>query len=265
MDFSNQLERVNRAEQRAIDLTRGVKEWSKFHPVNGKAAIAPDRLSWELRLRVPKEPPLSDWGYSFGESVHHLRSALDNLVVSIACQSGVKSKKKLNSLHFPIYQTESEYSGESEKKIGPLPETFKKAIHSVQPFHRTGQEHGPDADPLVLLNLLDNNDKHHLQVKPIFNAQSLMHDVQIHFETEEDADKGMHSEMEIFVPPLKNGSLLIRHHAKGRIAGITGKNSVTIRLEVVLDDGRRFGAIAILAELSQYVRSVIDHIERTGS
>ncbi|MGW7303171.1 hypothetical protein [Streptomyces sp. NPDC054829] len=79
MDFKDQLARVDRAEKLGASLAASITEWGAGAPYEVKATIAPDRLSWELRLMVHQEPPLGDWSLQFGEAVHHLRASLDKV------------------------------------------------------------------------------------------------------------------------------------------------------------------------------------------
>ncbi|MYX15462.1 hypothetical protein GTY67_19065 [Streptomyces sp. SID8374] len=102
MDFTDQLGRLARAHQLGADLSANVQAWGDSRSCNAQAVIAPDRLSWELRLRVAQPPPLAEWGFRFGEAINHLRSTLDNLVVAIARQSGVEDAVQPRALKFPI-------------------------------------------------------------------------------------------------------------------------------------------------------------------
>ena len=183
MDFTDQLARVDRAERLGAGLASAIQSWSASGPWSGEASIAPDRLSWELRLRVHQEPPLGDWSLQFGEAAHHLRAALDNLAVAIAVQSGVTRRATLKNIYFPICRTEADWTN-TQNKLAALPQKYKDAIEQIQPFQRLKSGQTTNDDPLPILSSLDNQDKHHLQVKPVMQPRSLSHTPAVEFETE---------------------------------------------------------------------------------
>lgn len=259
MDFKDQFARVDRAVLLGEGLASSMQSWAGSDSMSVEANIAPDRLSWELVLRVHKEPPLREWSFQFGESAHHLRSALDNLAVAIAEQSGVTRQTILKNIYFPICRSEADWKN-SEGKIAALPQQYRRAIEQLQPFQRPNLGQSVDDDPLPILSSLDNHDKHRLQVKTTIPPHSMNHTPTVSFETEEGAAASVPPDTEFFAPSLTDGGLLLRHRTKGRIAKVQGEYDVQALVCVSLSDGREFGATHILANLCAYIRSVLSYI-----
>ncbi|MFD3945971.1 hypothetical protein [Streptomyces sp. NPDC058579] len=247
-----------RAHQLGAQLSADMQAWTHHYPLGAKGNIAEDRLSWELRLEVSQPPPLAEWGFRFGEAVHHLRAALDNLVVAIARQSGVADEKHLNALAFPICGTRKEWKKRS-KAMMHLPEWCRDTLEQLQPFQRP--EHGGtlDEDLLLVLRQLDNSAKHHLQVKPDLASHSIRHEPTIEFETEAGAAASQPPNVELMMAPFEDGAILLRHRTSGRIKSVRGRCNIKAQVQVVLPDSRTSGVTEILAALCEYTRIVMDH------
>ncbi|MFI1394579.1 hypothetical protein [Streptomyces sp. NPDC020681] len=263
MDFTDQISRLTRAHQLGAELSAGMQAWGVSSPYGVRASIAEDRLSWELRLQVSQSPPLSDWGFSFGEAVNHLRATLDNLVVAIARQSGVTDEKQLKALMFPICGTPKEWKSR-QKGLACLPDWCRDALEQLQPFQ--GPEHGRtlDEDLLLVLRDLDNSTKHHLQVKPDLAPQAIQHAPAVEFETEEGAAASVPPDTEVVVAPFEDGAVLLRHRTSGRIKSVQGQYNITAHVQVVSPDGRAFGVTNLLAALWEHTRVVMGHVIGTA-
>ncbi|MFE4399082.1 MULTISPECIES: hypothetical protein [Streptomycetaceae] len=260
MDFDDQLRRVQRARHLGEALAANIQAWSSAYPFDASAIIAEDRLSWELRLRVHAQPPLDDWGLHWGDAVHQLRAALDNLSIAIARQAGVSESRALKRIQFPICATSSEWV-DGKKRIEVLPESYRIAIEEVQPFQRGGKE---ESDLLLLLRDLDNSDKHHLQMKPTLDPSSASHQQTVEFETEEDATASVPPKVEAFAPEWIDGALLLRNITNGRIARVSGNFSMEAVVQADLGKGRQAPALQILEMLCINTRMVVDHVARAG-
>ncbi|MFJ5967269.1 hypothetical protein [Streptomyces sp. NPDC093060] len=259
MDFSDQISRLTRAHQLGMELSAAMQAWGGGNPYSARASIAEDRLSWELRLQVSQAPPLADWGFRFGEAVNHLRATLDNLVVAIARQSGVTDEKQLKALMFPICGTPKEWTSR-QKALGCLPDWCRNALEQLQPLLRPKHGGTLDEDLLLILRDVDNNTKHHLQVKPDLATQAIRHAPAVEFETEEGAAASLPPDTEVMVAPFQDGAVLLRHRTSGRIKSVQGHYNITAQVQVVLPDGRTFGVTELLAVLWEYTRVVMDHV-----
>ncbi|MFI2350358.1 hypothetical protein ACH492_25580 [Streptomyces sp. NPDC019443] len=259
MDFTDQIGRLARAHQLGAELLADMQAWGGSNPYSARASIAEDRLSWELRLQISQSPRLAGWGFRFGEAVNHLRAVVDNLVVAIARQSGVTDGKQLKALMFPICGTPKEWMSR-QKALACLPDWCHDALEQLQPFQRL--EHGGTLgeDLLLILRNLDNSTKHHLQVKPYLATQTIQHAPAVEFETEEGATASVPPDTEVMVAPFEDGAVLLRHRTNGRIKSVQGQYNLTAQVQVVLADGRTFGATELLAALWEYTRVVMGHV-----
>lgn len=115
----------------------------------------------EYRVRCVKPPPLI-WGALIGDCLHNMRSALDYLVydlasASVAPRSLVSAER--SACKFPIHHSAASFDNE----VATMPflsEEIVSRIRGVQPFHRGGG--ASHADPLAILQRLNNQDKHRL-------------------------------------------------------------------------------------------------------
>lgn len=99
-------------------------------------------------LRKPIDP---DWSLRAGEAVQNLRSSLDHAIYASA-------KRPNSRTQFPIFTDECEFKVLGRKNIERVPEAKWAFIESAQPYKRTKSE--PQWDPLELLRVLSNRDKH---------------------------------------------------------------------------------------------------------
>ncbi|GHH73763.1 hypothetical protein GCM10018781_38810 [Kitasatospora indigofera] len=266
MDFTDQFARIDRAEYLGRQLSEDIQAWVAAGHVGAEASIASDRMSWELRLKVREQMPMGLWGLQFSEAIHHLRATLDNFATSIAIQSGISRPRTLREIYFPICQNEADWhSPATQGKISALPQSYRDAIESIQPFHRLKEDAGSvSQDLLVILSLLDNKDKHHLQVKPLMQWGSLGHEMTVEFQTEAGAAASVPPDNEVFAPLLQDGELLLRGNTKGAIAQIKGALQLQAQVQVALSDGRDFGLLDLLTAQCGYIRTVVSHIASMG-
>ncbi|MFK0131140.1 hypothetical protein ACIQRZ_12340 [Streptomyces rubiginosohelvolus] len=259
MDFTDQVGRLARAHQLGADLSANVQAWGDSRSWSAQALIAPDRLSWELRLRVTQPPPLAEWGFRFGEAINHLRSTLDNLVVAIARQSGIEDMARLRSLMFPICDVPKDWRNR-QKALSCLPAWCRDALEQLQPLQRLAHGGSLQEDLLGILRDLDNTTKHHLQVKPELTPQSIRHAPTVEFETEEGAAASVPPDTEVVVARFEDDAVLLRHRTKGRIESVQGHYSFSAQVQVVLADGRTFGVTELLAALWEYTHLVMSFV-----
>lgn len=259
IDFSDQFRRLDQANRRGVELGAGLQTWTSIGQPHFEAQISNDRLSWSLILVMKKEPPTDEWGMVFGEVVHNLRSLLDNLVVTIARQSGSPTDKEIKSLQFPIAASAEEWKSQS-KRIALLPDQYKRAIESIQPFQRIQQEGSPDGDLLIMLRDLSNEDKHHLYLKPNFLYQEFQNSSTVEFESEEAAAKNVPPNVTIFPPKFYNGAVLLTQFTKTRIVKITGAGKVGLQVQVKLPNGKLIGLTECAGMLSYYTGVVLKYI-----
>jgi hypothetical protein len=258
--FAPQHRRVDRAEKLGAELGESIQRWATLVPNGGMhATIAEDRHSWKLHLAVPTPPPIDDWVGAFADAVHNLRSALDNLVVALADEQGIEDPKVRKQLAFPICVTAKDWKA-GEKRIASLNEASRQAIEEVQPLDSDLRDLGGKSNPLRVLSALDNLDKHHVQVVPDINPQELMQDFRVEFVSEADAAASVPPQVELSLPPLLDGGLLLRQTTAGKIARVSGGFNFRAQVQVQDSELGWIGLTFTLAWLCHNTRTVIDHI-----
>ncbi|MBO2465223.1 hypothetical protein [Actinomadura violacea] len=257
LDPTPHLKRITRAEQVGRQLASSIQTWVTSEPARGEVQIADDRLSLSVILRLQQTPPLEEWCWSFGESVHHLRATLDNLVMSIAGAAAVPASKA-KRVSFPVSATQQAWS-KDRLKIKDLPIEYRTAIEAIQPFQR-GDDQAARNDPLVLLRDLDNQDKHYIQVAGSLEPSELRHEGALVFESEAGARASLPPEVEVFATPFEDGQTLMHWRTKGRVADVKGSFNIVGQVQVALPGGRQEGVTQLLAALCVYTRQVVDYV-----
>jgi hypothetical protein len=258
-DYSNQVKRLERAKEQSVQLDSLTQGWIDTTPINGFAKIANDRLSWKLILRVKTEPNLAEWGLLFGESIHNLRSLLNNLVVVIAKDNGVSDPKKLKSLQFPICGSEEEWS-KQKKRISSLPLKYQETIKDIQPLQRFKEGLTPEQDCLLILRNLSNEDKHQIQIKPKLETLDMFHGNSVEFESTEAATKNCPPNVEILTPTFKNGATLLIQKTSTRIVKVKGSFKFSSEIQVIVPNIGAFGLTKILKAVCYYTEEILNYI-----
>lgn len=230
LDFTSLEQRYKWAKTRTIFLDRSVKLYKKHYPVQTKAEIAEDRMSWTLKTAIRKRPPVVEWGLWHASIVHDLRSMLDNAVWQIAHKGQVPVKPKV--LEFPIL-TESDKWPHASQKIAELPEAYRRCIEGLQPFNRSPGD--PIGDALKFLHQLDIQNKHHLPVvTTVSNRQEFMNDYKIDYR--EDPDPGATTTLRFFRFEYEDGRTLLHQDVPKPIARVTGSKITFTAHFVIIDE-----------------------------
>lgn len=152
--LSDPRAKLDRAGEHLDTLGIELRAFSEREP----HAIVPDDgldEGWKvLRIRVREEPPVK-LGLIFGDFVHNLRSALDNLVCQLARLGGADN---CDRTQFPICDTAQQFSGQvSRGRLAGLSDEHITAIELLQPRPGRNLHHYL---ALTALRDFDNIDKH---------------------------------------------------------------------------------------------------------
>jgi hypothetical protein len=132
----------------ALDLRRITSE-------NQAVLQKPYRVDPGQRVElIPPVTPGSEWGLVIGDCVHNLRGALDDTVWLLTPDSIRRANPK--TPQFPIFDDMDAYRKRGESRIADIDPAAKAIIESFQPYNQSA----PTADPLQLLEVLSNIDKH---------------------------------------------------------------------------------------------------------
>lgn len=107
------------------------------------------RTKYVFRVKRVAPLPILEWGIALGDSVHCLRSSLDQLAYSFAQDPSKRTA-------YPICLTEKEWVTEAPSQYWSIIPGMLKLIDKTQPYHRAE----PKTHPLAILRTLSNFDKH---------------------------------------------------------------------------------------------------------
>jgi hypothetical protein len=111
--------------------------------------------AWVVHYIEDSIPPIR-LGVLLGECVFNMRSALDNLVCGLIRTKD--SHATCKGTQFPISSTEKQWEKNWQKHLKGVEPAAQKMIRDLQPCFRMSTV--PEHDPLSILNVLCNSDKH---------------------------------------------------------------------------------------------------------
>lgn len=252
--------RVEFAGKRGTEFSAEIRKWGNDHPVSLSGEISKDKLSYKIVLNFSEQPDIENWGRTFGDVMHNLRSVLNNMVAEIATAEGV-SKDQVKNIQFPVAVTAKQWRSE-KRRIQALPVSVQDAIEKVQPFKEMPSS--PGTHPLAILSTLSNQDKHRLELTPAIEPLQLAHNTSIEFEEVPDPtvlqqvmnrmkiDGRFEDGVEVIThdtTPYHIGQLISYHQYRGRV-------------QVVTDENVAYGPAEVMNTVFPAVTSTIDNILR---
>jgi Tfp pilus assembly protein PilF len=151
--------KIVRAIQQALVLNHQCDAYSASRPVRLVARF--DAGSGAHLVYVEGRPPPLYLGLILGETIHDLRSGLDQLAWQLALQqtnpSVLARRSVTNAIQFPI--SRSEESFRNHPAIQYIDAEAVRLLEICQPYHNIGT---PLVNPLALVQELSNTDKHQL-------------------------------------------------------------------------------------------------------
>lgn len=266
--MSTQLDRsVNlklaRASKQGEDLSASIAFWGSENPITADCKLRNERLGFQLILReFGNPPPLEEWGLIFGECVHNLRSALDNLTFALA-RVRQDPPQRPNRIAFPIHEDKTKFQNNGRSYIDQLPPTAADLIEKLQPFQRDGSEEvgTPDRDPLVLLQELNNADKHRVPALVLVAPKEITHEVGVVFLSDEDGSANTPPDTTVWGGPLAPGVVLLEWRTTKPVVSVSG--GVTAKATVAIQhNGNTLPVGATLKALGQYTYLVVTQFDQ---
>ena len=154
--------KLARADSQVRMLADQISGWTSRNPIRARVEYGEKRLGFRLiQEQFTEDAPLDDWGLLIGECVHNLRSALDNLAFALS-RLRRDPPRNPGAIAFPIYCDKRQFKEHGIRKLNQMPDAAKTLIERLQPFqrNRSDVEGTPETDALVLLQWLNNADKH---------------------------------------------------------------------------------------------------------
>ncbi len=252
--------KLARADFQVRTLCDQISTWTSQHPVNAKCELREERLGFRLILEdFTEPPPLDEWGLLLGECVHNLRSALDNLAFALSrLQCDPPQNPKI--IAFPIYKNEKKFDEGGRSRIKQMPAEAASLIEQLQPFQRERDdvEGTPDTDALIMLQELNNEDKHRVPLIIRVAPTEIHHACMIQFYNGEDLKTNIPPDATSSFDALCPGLVLLEYKTDRPIAKVSGSFYGTAIVAIQTAHGRP-SADLTLRKLNYYTALIVDY------
>jgi len=164
--------KLGRAEELLNHLNTEVRAWLNFKPYSGVPTHNAEMTHYAITARVHREPDIVRWSLQVADIVHNLRCALDHMLWAIVVHESLPNDPVgagADHLQFPIWECPP--NSDARRNIRCLSQPVRAAIKFVQPYHAVFT-HPLPIHPLILLNDIDNRNKHRLLHLAISSAAS---------------------------------------------------------------------------------------------
>ena len=248
--------KVAHAGRLLSSLQSDVALWSSAGPYKVIASISDDRLLWSLQLKVETPPPTQDWSAQVGDTLHNLRSALNSAAWDFANRDGQEIRRP-KLVQFPIVEKSSDWPDEVKTRLqGVVPEVIAR-IRNIQPFNRPEDERAQDT--LLLLEKLNNHDKHRSIIVAKLTPQTIEHTFAVEFDSEVAAARNAPPDVTLHVSDFSGDALLVECRTKDPITKVKGGFDVKFELWVETPSSLQ-PLFQTLGSLIYYVNLVLNFI-----
>lgn len=251
--------KLARAQVQIDELRATLGRWSSANPIVGRGELSEDRMTFRLIAEASEfAPDLERFGVAIGETVHNLRSALDNLAFALA-RLHADPPVKPRHIAFPIFKDVASYrSSLAVASLAQLPTGAAALIEKMQPYHRdeTAVEGSPETDPLVLLQELSNDDKHRIPSLALLLPREIEMHLGVEFYSDADAAENVPPVVTVWGDAIRNGVPLIEQRTNKPICRAFGTASydaiVAVRVGNFIDP-----VDELMTKLHRYVGLVV--------
>jgi hypothetical protein len=218
----------------------------------------PEKKGFRVMLDAfPEPPPVDSLAVLFGEYIHNLRSALDNLAYALA-RTHTDPPAKPKAIGFPIFHDAVEFKRNAKRYIDQLPPEAIELITRIQPYNRDTPEQPKlsASDPLVLLQNFNNMDKHQVPSIVLVIPKGYNAKLSIEFESEEaTAAEGPMTGL-LWGGALSEGVVLYETITRHSIAKVGVNLGFTARFEIY-DGENHYDLAAHVININNYVNHVV--------
>jgi hypothetical protein len=158
---------------------------------------------------------------------------LDNLAYALA-RLKQDPPENPKSIAFPIFCDQAEFNRKGRRSISQLPEAAASLIERLQPFQRNlpGGIGKAEEDLLLVLQLLNNLDKHQVPAIALLAPQEINFQASTEFQSEADAAENVPPNTEVWGGPLSPGVVLLEYKTTRPLASgsLDVKGSAIVKL-----------------------------------
>jgi hypothetical protein len=254
--------KLARAGMQAQSLATSVQAWVRKNPITGRCELREGRLGFRLiQNAFTERPPTEEWGLIVGECVHNLRSALDNLAYALA-RLREDPPPQPSKIAFHIVRDRTKFRSYS-RGLDQLPTEAAALVEKIQPFQRDGSAANglPDNDPLILLQQLNNSDKHRVPSVVLIAPTEITHSPAVEFYSEADAAANVPPDATIWAGPLSENVTLLEYRTKHPVARVMGRYEGTA-IVALQTDSAPVQMDSHLAAIRQYTTLVVDQFRQ---
>jgi hypothetical protein len=254
--------KLARADFQVRTICDQISAWTSKNLISARCELREERLGFRLILEdFVEPPPLDDWGLFMGECVHNLRSALDNLAFALSrlrCDPPVKPR----AIAFPIFNDKSQFEKRGRAKLGQMSTRAAKHIELLQPFQRDGSAAvgRPEDDALVLLQQLNNDDKHQVPTVVLLAPKETAHSFVVKFRSHADAKANEPPDATVWFDPLEPGVVLLDYRTNRPIERV--HTAFLGKAIVAIQTAHRPAVDITLRNLSKYTALVVEQFRR---
>ncbi|STX81696.1 Uncharacterised protein [Legionella busanensis] len=180
--------RLNRAKEQIFELEKDIVRWLEQNPIKFKIEYRENQFGYNIYREELDTSSLSSFGFKSGECIHNMRSSLDILAFALA-KIKCDPPEKTSTIYFPIFTDEDKFNSKLRILNFNFTPEVVNIMRNIQPFQRKnpGVIGEPENDPLAILSLLSNIDKHRSSISAEMTPAELEKNIQVKFATPEDA------------------------------------------------------------------------------
>jgi hypothetical protein len=167
--IDNILARLARAKEQASAIQGVIAAFARSESHKIVSDKNADRTEHYTRVYFDPQLDILRIGVLFGEYVHQLRSALDNLAVQLVISSGGAPS---TLTEFPIFNKAKGFRKDSARKMRGMKPAITAEIERLQPYNARGNN--PETTALWLIHRLNIVDKHQIILPVVMAHQESM-------------------------------------------------------------------------------------------
>nr|WP_299031110.1 hypothetical protein [uncultured Tenacibaculum sp.] len=251
--------KLKRAVEHINKILVDFEKWTSINTIDCKCEFLPEKKGFKIIVDNTHElVKVEEWELGFGDSIHNLRSLLDNLVYLLALKVS-NPPEKPNKLKFPIYKNEHDFISQTKQLLIQLPDSVSDKLKLIQPFQREREdvEGTPQDDPLYILNSISNIDKHRVPLEFELHPDSIEQSCQVKYRTEEEASLNCPPDVKIYIDNITKGGVIVEYLSNHPLDEVLGDFKFKAKPMVIINE-KKYEVMNLMPYLVWYTELVIN-------